>query len=283
MIGLGFFCSLLCAIGPILTVSFFRRAAFQNLHKFAQKTFLKQVELALVFPSRLRFYLPVKGRKAALRGQRFNAELGGYQVKHARVVVDVVVVFVAVCMASPLQRCVYTASTQYPVPPVVPPAVAAAIRAANNALDERKDVVTTWSEKGTLKAHLREFVVRRLFEVVLNHGYLKLLPQLLASDVRMTGGSPQVEYLGMEQVYAHYRHVWNAFEDFECVVIGISFDAEGMSTCRWRISGVHVKPLWDNPPSNKPVVFYGITQITYEQGQFRLQRLRNFYRSVFVF
>jgi hypothetical protein len=239
--------------------------SLKNLHKFAQKTFLKQVELALLFPSRLRFYLPIRGRKAALRNQRFNAELGGYQ---------------------------------YPVPLVLQTTLLA--RAANR-IDERKDFVPTWSEKGTLKADLREFLVRRLFEVVLNHGYLKLLPQLLHNDVRMTGGCPQMEYVGLEQggnckntsfvcfvfhfcfslpciVYAHFRQLWGAFEDFECVIMGISFDVNGQSVCRWRISGVNVKGLWDSPPSNKPVAIYGVTQVNYEPKQFRLIRLRTFYR-----
>lgn len=233
--------------------------SLKNLHKFAQKTFLKQVELALVFPSRLRFYLPIRGRKAWLRNQRFNAELGGYQ---------------------------------YPIPPQV----VATLR-AQHAVDARKDIVSTWAERGTLKADLREFVVLRLFEVCLNHGYLKLLPQLLANDVRMTGGSPQVECLGMEQgalcvlvslslslflksrtVYAHFRQLWNAFEDFECVVLRFSFDRSGNAVCRWRISGVHVKALWDQPPTDKRVALHGITQVTFEAGQFRLQRLRNYYR-----
>lgn len=40
--------------------------SMNRLHKFAQKNFLRQVEVALVFPSRLRFYLPIAGRKVPL-------------------------------------------------------------------------------------------------------------------------------------------------------------------------------------------------------------------------
>ena len=81
-------------------------------------------------------------------------------------------------------------------------------------------------------------------------------------------------------MYAHYRQLWNAFEDFECTLLAFSFDEEGNSCCRWRISGVHVKPLWDQPaPADKRVVcLYGITQVQYERGQFRLVRIRNSYR-----
>ncbi len=72
-------------------------------------------------------------------------------------------------------------------------------------IEDRKDVVSIWAMKveeflrfffsliffcfqGSLKADLREFVVRRLFGVVLNFGYLKLLEQLLSTDIQLLAG-----------------------------------------------------------------------------------------------
>lgn len=163
-----------------------------------------------------------------------------------------------------------------------------------------------------MKADLREFVVRRLFEVVLNRGYLTLLNQLLHQEIKMTGGSPEVtnsfvvvvclvyfssqktEYNGEEQVFTYFKQLYQAFDDFEVIILRVSFDSEGDAVCRWRItggsffflfsfcllfvSGVHNKPLWDHPPSEKRVAMYGISQIYFEKDQFRLVKILNAYR-----
>ncbi len=218
--------------------------SLNKLHKFAQKTFLKQVELALVFPSRLRFFLPLAGRKSQLKSLRFNPELGGYQY----------------------------------VIPLDPSEIAQEKLKFKNPLEDRKDLVSTWEMKGSLRAELREFIVRRFFSVAVNLGYLKLLEQLTSPTVRVLGGLPQVEHVGHQQVYEHYKAFYLAFDDFEIQILGLAFDANGDITCRWRATGVHARSLWDIPASGKRVAIMALSQISFEPGQLRVVKVKTFHK-----
>jgi hypothetical protein len=218
--------------------------SLNKLHKFAQKTFLKQVELALVFPSRLRFFLPLAGRKSQLKSLRFNPELGGYQY----------------------------------VLPLDPSQIAQEKAKFHSPLEDRKDMASVWDMRGTLRADLREFILRRLFCVVLNLGYVKLLEQLMSPTVRVVGGSPQIEHIGHAQVYDHFKNFYLAFDDFELQLLALAFDANGDATCRWRATGVHARPLWELPASGKRVALMGLSLVTFEPGQLRIIKMKTFYK-----
>jgi hypothetical protein len=220
--------------------------SLNRLHKFVQKTFLRQVELALVFPSRLRLFLPIVQRKSQLKTLRFNPEQGGYQY----------------------------------VVPLDPSMVKTEDKGFNHlgAVEQKKDAdLNTWEVKGHLKAHLREFIVRRLY-VLLNLGYLKQLSQLMSPDVRLTAGLPEAEFVGEEQVFSHYKGIYNAFEDSEVRMCAVTFSADGNIIARWCWTGTHTHMLWEIPPSSKRVSIYGLTQVTFEQDQLRIVRLKTFYR-----
>ena len=218
--------------------------SLNRVHAFVQKTFMRQVELALVFPSRLRFFLPVATRKSNLKTLRFNAELGGYQY----------------------------------VIPLDPSMLLDTFKSPLAQVDARKDTVETWEMHDSLRAKLRQFIARRLFGTCLNLGYLSLMSQLLSPGAHMTAGVPQIELVGETQIFDHFKRVYTAFEDFEVKVLGISFDETGDVICRWRLSGVQAHALWDVPASGKRVEMYALSLVMFEKDELRIARVRTMYK-----
>ena len=220
------------------------------MHNFVQKTFLRQVELALVFPSRLRFFLPVASRKSNLKTLRFNPELGGYQ-------------YIVPLDPSTLDDKSFK-------PPLA-------------QVDARKDLVDTYDMQDSLRGKLREFIVRRFFGVCLNLGYLTLLSQLLSPNVTMTAAVPPVDLVGDTQIFEHFKRLYSAFDETEVKVLNVSFDQEGDVTCRWRLCGTHSHALWDMAPSGKRVEMYAASVVSFEKEQLRITSIRTYYKMPVLF